>query len=189
MEDHWMHRTDSRIAGYLLVASVLAILFIGCASHVRKESVPVKILTEKQLVTINDENRFTKFYYSDGKILSGIMLRWTPDSVHIQPRGAISPIAIPTDGLAKIETITGNKMFTGLTIGSAVAAAYFIVVKGYSLRNVTFFEGISKLLVPPAIILTAMGIGASKNTLETYLIPIDFKFDYDISKSRFQTRK
>jgi hypothetical protein len=167
----------------------MAILLFGCASHMRKETTALKIVTERQLLEINNENLFTRFYYSDGKTFSGLMLRWIPDSVYIQPRGAGSPLSISTAGLTKIETVTGNKIFTGLAIGTLVAGAYFIAVKGYDLKQVTFFEGLAKLLVPPAMILTAMGIGASKDTYESYLIPPNFKFDYDVSKVRLQLGK
>jgi hypothetical protein len=170
-------------------AFLMAIFLVGCASHVRKVTVAPKILTERQLLEINNENRFTRFYYSDGKTISGIMLRWIPDSVYIQPRGTGLPLPIPTTGLAKIETVTGNKMFIGLAIGTLVAGAYFIAIKGYDLNQVTFLEGLAKLLVPPAAILTAMGIGASRDTYESYLIPPNFKFDYDASKVRLQLGK
>ena len=165
------------------------IFLVGCASHVRKDTVAPKMLTEKQLLEINNENLFTRFYYSDGKAFSGIMLRWIPDSVYIQPRGTALPLPIPAAGLAKIETLTGNKTFAGMAIGTIVAGAYFIAIKGYDLKQVTFLEGLAKLLVPPAVILTAMGIGASKDTYETYFIPPNFKFDYDVSKAHLQLDK
>lgn len=183
-----MHLRGCLIIAWLSLA-FLTILSLSCASHVRKETVALKILTERQLLEINNENRFTRFYYSDGKTFSGLMLRWIPDSVYIQPRGTALPLPIPTIGLAKIETVTGNKIFTGLAIGAIVAGAYFLAVKGYNLTQVTFLEGLEKLLVPPAVILTAMGIGASRDTYESYLIPPNFKFDYDISKARLQLDK
>ena len=146
-------------------------------------------LNEERLYRINDETRFTRFYYPDGRSESGLMLRWKPDSIYIQPRGTGLPMAIPTQGLTRIETVTGNRMLTGLAYGTLIAGGYFAAVQGWKLSNVTFGQALEKLFVPPIIILTAMGLGASKDTYEIYTVPPGFLFDYDIAKIQFQNRK
>lgn len=171
----------------LLIAAALtgAIVFPGvfsCGGAGRRDAPKtVYILTSEQLTEIHQDIRFTYFYYPD-TMLSGLMLNWQPDSILIQPRNADLPVKIPTLGLSKIEIVIGNRSMEGIAVGSLLAAGYFVAVKGYDLGTVTFGEGLAKLLVPPAIIVTAIGVGSSMEKRETYLLPPGFLYSYEQSK-------
>jgi len=159
-------------------------LTLSCASHPRKDP-EARILTEGKLYQINSEVRFTRFYYAD-RVESGLLVHWMPDSILIQERGKDQPRNIPSAGIVRIETITGNRIMPGIAIGTLAAAAYFAAVKGYDLGTVTFFEAVKKLLAPPAILITAIGISSSMETREIYKIPPGFKFDFDAAKESYE---
>lgn len=166
-------------AAIVLGGVILLTLAFGCASHSGQvKNGEVGTLTEEKLYQINSEVRFTRFYYAD-RVESGLLLRWQADSVLIQERGQGQPRMIPADGITTIETITGNRIMPGIGIGTLLAAGYFVAVKGYELGIVTFWEAITKLLVPPAILVTAIAVGSSMETTEVYRLPPGFKFDYE----------
>jgi len=162
---------------------IFGLLAVACASHIRNEKAAATgDLTETKLVQIHREVRFTRFYYGDGKIESGLMLHWEPDSVLIQKRGEGQLRRIPTSGIEKIETVTGNHLFEGLSLGVLAAGGYFAAVQGWKLSNVSFLNGMVKLLVPPAIIVAGIAFGAAKETKEIYRVPPGFIFDYEAEK-------
>jgi hypothetical protein len=173
------------------ILGVLAMLLItSCGSHVRRgESSSDKILTEDKLWEIHQDVRFTTFHYADSAAASGLLLRWEPDSILIQGRGEPIPRQITTVGLVRIETVTGNKIGLGIGLGSLAAAAYFALVRGWEFNNITFLSALGKLLVPPAIIVTAIAIGSSRETKEIYNLPPGFIFDYDAVKRYHQIRE
>jgi hypothetical protein len=176
------------LSRYLLI--LLPILILSCASHVRRDiNAPLVDITESRLYQIHQEVRFTRFYYADGKMESGLMLNWMPDSITIQERGKDFPSRIPTQGLIRIETVTGNRLFAGMGLGVLGAAAYFAAVQGWKLSSVSFLEGAAKLLVPSAIIIVGIGYGASRETKEIYRVPPGFKFDYVAAKMKYQKVK
>jgi hypothetical protein len=117
------------------------------------------------------------------------MLRWQADSVLIQERGKGLPGRIATTGISRIETVTGNKSMKYLAAGAVVAGAYFAIVGGYDLGNLTFWSAIEKLFVPPAIIITAVSMGASRENKEVFIVPADFFFDYELTRSNYSRRK
>lgn len=169
------------ILSYFIIAS--ALLALACASHVRKErAVIIKDLTAGKLLQIHQEVRFTSFYYADGKTESGLLLHWEPDSIVIQKRGEEQVRKIPTSGIEKIETVTGNHLFEGLSLGVLAAGGYFAAVQGWKLSSVSFLEGMVKLLVPPAIIVAGLAYGAARETKESYRVPPGFQFDYKTAK-------
>ncbi len=168
-------------AGAVIILGMLILSSSGfsCASKIRKAPESgAGTLTEEKLYQINDEVRFTRFYYAD-KVESGLLLRWMPDSVLIQERGQGQPRMIPTKGITTIETVTGNRIMPGIGIGALLAAGYFAAVKGYDLGTVTFWEAVTKLLIPPAILITSIAIGSSMEKRESYKVPPGFIFDYD----------
>ncbi len=175
---------------YLFIIAIAILLLGSCASHVRRE-MPIEkgYLTEDILYEINQDVRYTYFHYADSSIASGLMLRWEPDSILIQGRGEIKPRMITTDGLVYIDAVSGNKIGPGILLGTAAAGLYFALVRGWEINNVTFLSALGKLLVPPAIIVTAIGIGSSKETKETYYLSPGFIFDYEAVKRYHQTLK
>jgi hypothetical protein len=185
------HYLNSKTTTKCLFNIAIAILLFGaCASHIRRD-VPIekRFLTEDRLWEINQDVRYTYFHYADSSIVSGLMLHWEPDSILIQMRGETKPRLITTDGLVRIDAVTGNKIGRGVTLGTAAAGLYFILVRGWEFNNVSFLNALGKLLVPPAIIITAIGIGSSKETKETYYLPPGFIFDYEAVKRYHQVLK
>jgi len=191
--EHRVKSANVGIARPLLMRAVLllsSLIFISCGWPLRNDRPPApELLTSEKLIEIHKDVRFTRFYYDDGLIESGLLLRWTPDSILIQERGQGSPIAIPVAGIGRLETITGNEMLEGLVIGTLVGAAYFVAVGGYDLGAVTFGEAMAKLLVPPAIIITGMAIGAGRDKKEVFIVPPDFRFDYEEARATYQPRQ
>ena len=169
---------------------ILALIFSGCSIIGRKNAPSDKgLLTESKLWQIHEEVRFTHLFYDDGRQEAGLMLRWEPDSIFIQERGQKLPKSIPSSGISHIETITGNRIMEGVALGTLVAAGYFAIVRGDRLGNLTFGDAIAKLLVPPAIIITAVGIGSSKETKDIYRVPPGFVFDYEAAKRNYARQK
>jgi hypothetical protein len=66
--------------------------------------------------------------------------------------------------------------------GTLAAAVYAGAVRIDQINGITFLSAVSKLLVPPAIIVTGAAIGAGRETKELYNVPQDFIFDFDLSK-------
>jgi hypothetical protein len=180
------HRISRAPVLFLLMAILLA--DCGIVVHKHREA-GENLLTEAKLWQIHEDILFTHLYYADGHYESGLMLRWMPDSIFIQERGRKLPQSVPAADVVRIETITGNRIMEGIALGTLVAAGYFAIVRGDKLGTVTFGQAISKLLVPPAIIITALGIGSSMEKKESYLVPPGFVFDYEAAKRKFEHRK
>jgi hypothetical protein len=171
---------------YALVIGLAALALMSCGWPFRGGEPGIqRVLTTETLVEIHRDIRFTRFSYGDGRIESGLMLNWMPDSIRIQRRGEGEPAIIPTSGLARIETVTGNRMFEGLMLGGLTGAAYFLAVGGHDLGEASFGEALVKVLVPPAMVIAAMGFGAASEKAETYMVPPDFVFDYENARRTF----
>ncbi len=178
----------SRIAPCLPL--ILLLVLISCGWPLRSDRPAVQmVLTTEKLLEIHDDVRFTRFFYSDGLVESGLMLHWMPDSIRIQERGQPSLKLIPAAGLDRIETVARNRMLEGFGIGTLVAGAYFLVIRGYELGAVTFGEAIAKLLVPPSIIITGMAIGAGRDKIEIFVVPPKFQFDYEQARKAHPPRR
>jgi hypothetical protein len=177
----------------LAAALLVLITFVGLIScggpFTGGRSDATKVLTSEQLWQINEDVLFTYFYYDDRHVESGLLLRWMPDSILIQERGEDLPRKIPSFGINRIETITGNKLFAGLSVGTLAGAAYFAAVRGDRLTGISFAAALAKLLVPPAMIITGMAIGSSMDTKDSYVVPPEFQFDYEAAKIIFQKKK
>jgi len=179
-----------RISSALVLSIPMAILLVDCGRVVHKhQEAGDSLLTEAKLWQIHEDILFTFLYYADGHYESGLMLHWMPDSIFIQERGRKLPQSVPAAGVVRIETITGNRIMEGITIGTLVAAGYFAIVRGDKLGTLTFGQAIAKLLVPPAIVITALGIGSSMEKRESYRVPPGFVFDYDAAKRKFERQK
>jgi hypothetical protein len=172
------------------IISLLTLLSLSCGGPFMGGGPQVQmVLTSEKLLEIHEDVRFTRFIYADGQIESGLLLNWMPDSIRIQERGQGSPRTIPAVGLARIETITGNRMFEGFGIGVLVGAVYFLAVGGYNLGAVTFGEAMIKLLVPPAIVITGMAVGAGRDKTETFEVPPNFLFNYEEVRAIYRQRR
>ena len=107
------------------------------------------------------------------------MLRWKPDSILVQPRGADLPVRIPTAGLSAIKIEIGNRIWESLAIGAAGAVVYAVIIKSWKLTGASMVAGVAKLLGPPAILVVSTAIGSGMKRDEEYRIPEGFKFDFD----------
>jgi hypothetical protein len=167
----------------MLVTTAAVIVSLSCGGAAKINQPPVALtLTEQRLLEINEDARFIRFFYFDGKTESGILLRWKPDSILIQSRNQGMPHHIPADGITQIEVVTGNRSLSGVAWGTLVAVAYAGAVRIDQINGITFWSAVSKLLVTPAIIVTGAAIGAGRETRELYNVPQDFIFDFDLSK-------
>jgi hypothetical protein len=160
---------------------------LACTPHGRRQDTfNLRFLSEAKLWQIHEDTRFTWFHYSNGRTESGLLLRWQPDSILIQPRGKELPITIPADSLAQIETVTGNRSLIGFAVGALLAAGYSAGVGFGTNGGITLWEAIAKFLVPPAIIVTGVVVGSSMELRESFLIPPGFKFDFEAVKKRYE---
>jgi hypothetical protein len=144
-----------------------------------------RFLTSEQLWKIHEDVPFTRFYYRDQRIESGLLLRWMPDSILIQERGIGNPRQIPSAGLFKIETVTGNRLFEGLGAGILAGAIYASIVRSDQLKGRSFPAALAKLLVPPALMITGMAIGSSKDKKEVYYVPSHFIYNHEEARRNF----
>jgi hypothetical protein len=143
-------------------------------------------LTERELWRIHRSIRFTSFIYEDGSVLDGLLLRWEPDSILIQPRGMDQPAKIPSSGVIGLKVEIGNRILESLALGTATAGAYIGLAKSYSLSEASTTEAIAKLLGPPLIIFGAIAIGSSMEKYRLYRVPEEFEFDYDEANSLYE---
>ncbi len=157
-----------------------ALFILSCSSPVKKDlSVTAGELTERELWRFHRDVRYTYFYYDDGSISKGLLLRWKPDSVLIQPRGANLPINIPAKGIIALKVETGNRVWKAFPIGAAAALVYAVAIKSYDLIDVSTGMAFAKLFGPPAILAGSIAIGSGMYTYEDYRLPDGFLFDFD----------
>ena len=165
----------------------LFISLLACASLAPQgPGSDLAFLSEEKLWRIHEDTRFTRFFYGDGGTASGLLLRWQPDSVLIQERGKDLPISIPTKGLSRIETVTGNRSMIGLAIGAVLAGGYSAIVGFETKGGISLGRGLAQFFVPPAIIVAAAAVGASIETKEAFIIPPGFQFDFEAVKRRHE---
>lgn len=179
-----------KISTVMLLVVTAVMLSLSCGGAAKKNQPPEAFtITEQRLLEINEDARFIRFFYFDGKTESGILLRWKPDSILIQSRGQGMPHHIPADGITQIEVVTGNRSLSGVAWGTLVAAAYAGAVRIDQINGITFWSAVAKLFVTPAIIVTGAAIGAGRETKELYNVPQDFIFDFDLSKRNLIRRQ
>lgn len=172
-----------------IIFGFLVIAVLSCSSAVLKNSFEkdnISNLTERELWRIHRNIRFTSFIYEDGSVLDGLLLRWEPDSILIQPRGADQPAKIPSSGIIGIKIEIGNRILESLALGTAAAGAYIGLAKSYSLGEASVTEAIAKLLGPPLIIFGAIAIGSSMEKYRLYRVPEEFEFDYEKANSLYE---
>jgi len=172
-----------RNMGKSAVALAFIIFFSGilsCSTVIRRDlSVNRGEITEKELWQIHKDVRYTKFIYGDSVVNEGLLLRWMPDSILVQPRKQSTPVWISAQGVSAIQVEIGNRMPEWIAISVLAAGAYVAALKSWELTSASMGEGVAKLLGPPVIVFSAMGIGSSINKYQEYKIPQGFKFNYD----------
>ncbi len=172
-----------------VIPGLFLISVLSCSSALIKNSFErenVDILTERELWQMHRDVRFTSFMYDNNFTREGFLLRWEPDSILIQPRGAGQPAKIPSSGIIGIRVEIGNRILESLLLGTAAAGAYVGLAKSYSLGEASTTEAMAKLLGPPLIIFSAMAIGSAVEKSKLYRVPEEFEFDYDEANSLYK---
>lgn len=171
------------IFGFLVMA-VLSCSNVAFKNSFEKDN--IINLTERELWRMHRDVRFASFIYEDGSVLDGLLLRWEPDSILIQPRGTEQPTKIRSSGVIGIKIETGNRILESLALGTAVAGGYVGLAKSYSLSGASLTGAIAKLLGPPLIIFGAIAIGSSMEKYRLYRVPEEFEFDYEKANSLYE---
>ncbi len=172
-----------------IIFGFLVIAVLSCSNAVLKnpfEKENIINLTERELWRMHKDVRYASFIYDDRSAIEGLLLRWQPDSILIQPRGADQPIQIPSSGIIGIKIETGNRILESLVLGTVAAGAYVGLVKSYDLGEATATEAMTKLLGPPLIIFGAIAIGSSMEKYKFYTVPAGFEFDYEEANSLYE---
>ncbi len=172
-----------------IIFGFLVIAVLSCSNAVLKnpfEKDNITDLTERELWRMHKDVRFAGFIYDDRSEIEGLLLRWQPDSILIQPRGADQPIRIPSSGITGIRIETGNRILESLILGTVAAAAYVGSVKSYDLGETTATEAMTKLLGPPLIIFGAIAVGSSMEKYRLYRVPEGFEFDFEEANSLYE---
>ncbi|MEE9553398.1 MAG: hypothetical protein V3W18_03785 [candidate division Zixibacteria bacterium] len=171
----------------IIIYGIIALICLSCSSPVKKElSESAGELTERELWRFHRDIRYTYFYYEDGEKKEGLLLRWKPDSILVQPRGVDLPWNIPAAGIKAIRLEMGNRVWSAFTIGTIAALVYIGVIKSYDLTDVSTGDAFAKLAGPPAILAGAMAIGSGKYTYDDYRLPDGFVFDFDKVNSLYE---
>jgi hypothetical protein len=172
-----------------IILGFLAMAVLSCSSAVMKDSFKKEStinLTERELWRMHNTVPLVSFVYESDSVSEGLLLRWKPDSILIQPRETDLPIKIPASGMIGIRVATGNRILESLAFGTVAAGAYIGLAKSYSLGEASITEAIAKLLGPPLIIFGTIAIGSSLEKYEYYRIPDGFEFDYEKANSLYE---
>ena len=162
------------------ITVILMILSSGCGIMGRKKGPgPLPVLTINRLWEMHRDIDFAYFYYADGSVESGLLLKWEKERIEIQKKGRGVPEYISSKGIERIKVVVGNRIWSSLIVGAAAGAACFFLVKGYDLGGQSSGTAIAKMFSAPLIIMASVAYGASKEKTVTYLVPENFSFDYD----------
>lgn len=145
----------------------------------KKNPAPLPDLTINRAWKMHEDISFVYFYYRDGSVQSGLLLKWKGDEILIQKKGKGVPESIPSADLKMVKAVVGNRIWESIPIGTVLGAGYFFLVKGYDLGGQSSGSAIVKMFGAPLFIMASIAYGASREKSETYLVPDDFKFDYD----------
>lgn len=172
-----------------IIFGFLVIAVLSCSNVVLKDSFEkdnIVNLTERELWRMHRDVRFTSFVYDNSPVIEGLLLRWEPDSILIQPRGTDQPAKIPSSGIIGVRVETGNRILESLVLGTVAAGAYAGLAKSYDLGEASAAEALAKLLGPPLIIFGAIAVGSSVETFKLYRVPEGFEFDYEEANSLYE---
>lgn len=128
---------------------------------------------------MHEDVNFVYFYYEDGSVESGLILRWDKENIKIQKKGEVRPEFIPLEGINSLRVVVGNRIWKSLAAGTALAAGYFVLVGAGDLGGESSGSVAIKMFGAPLIIMASVAYGASSERTEDYLVPRDFEFDYD----------
>lgn len=171
----------------LIFSGIILMGFVSCSTVIRRDlSENNGEITVRELWNLHRDVRYTKFIYSDSTVKEGLLLRWKPDSIMVQPRKRSSPVWIPSEGITAIQIETGNRMPEWVAGSVLAAGVYVVFLKSWELTSASQTEGVAKLLGPPLIVFSAMGIGSGINKYQEYKIPAGFKFDFDKENQFFE---
>ncbi|UCE67645.1 MAG: hypothetical protein JSU85_06455 [Candidatus Zixiibacteriota bacterium] len=175
-------RTNTRFCRIGALSGILLLIFsiAGCGLFVKKN-----IENEENFLTINrlwrmhDDVNYVYFYYEDGSVESGLILRWDKEKIEIQKKGESLPEFIPSQGVKSVKVVIGNRIWQSLAAGSALAAGFFVLVGAGDLGGESPGSAAIKMFGAPLIIMASVAFGASSEKTETYEVPDNFEFDFD----------
>jgi hypothetical protein len=167
--------------------TVLILLTMSCAHAVKMDvSDDTAAVTDRELWRMHRDVRSISFQYDDGEVKEGILLRWEPDSILIQPRGRVQPTKIQATGIRTLKVNMGNRIWESLALGSVVGGVYVAAVKSYDFSGVSVTDAIFKLLGPPVIVFGSIAIGSGMEKHKMYRVPEGFEFDYEKANSLYK---
>jgi len=178
-------RMKNRFGGIwsLIVIALMVFLFTGCGVFIKKNvEKEEKLLTINRLWQMHEDVNYVYFYYEDGSVESGLMLKWVGDRIKVQKKDENIPIYIPSEGIISIKAVTGNRIWQLLAAGSALAAGYYFLVGAGDLGGESLGAIVIKMFGAPLIVMASVAYGASSEKTETYRIPEDFEFNFDSIK-------
>jgi hypothetical protein len=172
--------TRYRVIGALSAVLSSLILFSGCGVFVRKNAEKKeKILTINRLWRMHEDVNHVYFFYENGTVESGLILKWEKERIKVQKKDENIPVYIPAEGIVSIKAITGNRIWESLAAGSVLAAGYYVLTGAYDLGGESLGTVVIKMFGAPLIVMASVAYGASSEKSETYKVPENFEFDYD----------
>jgi hypothetical protein len=166
---------------------IMILMVLSCAHAVRKDvSEDTPVVTDRELWRMHRDVRSISFLYDNGEVREGVLLRWEPDSILIQPPGRVQPAKIPATGIRALSVKVGNRIWESLALGSVVGGVYVAAVKSYDFSDASVTDAIFKLLGPPVIVFGSIAIGSGMDKHIMYRVPEEFEFDYDKANSLYK---
>ncbi len=166
--------------GGLIVIALMFFLVSGCGVFIRKNvEKEENYLTVNRLWQMHEDVNYVYFYYEDGSVESGLILRWEKENIKVQKKGAVRPEYIPLEGIDSLKVVIGNRIWKSLAGGTVLAAGWFVLVGAWDLGGESSGSAAIKMIGAPLILMASVAYGASSEKTETYLVPEDFEFDYD----------
>jgi hypothetical protein len=164
----------------VVILTLLLLPVSGCGILGRKNSEKeIPYLTINRLWQVHQDVNYVYFYYPDGLVEKGLLLKWDEDKIQIQREGSDSPEFISSAGIISVKVVVGNRIWRSLTIGTALAAGYFFLSGANDLGGESLGSSVVKVFGAPLIILASVALGSGNEKTEEYLIPGDFNFDYE----------
>jgi len=163
---------------------LLTAISLSCSAVAKKNiDQDINILDSRTLWQIHTDLRYTYFYYDDGSVVDGLLLRWNLDTIKIVPDGFEQPILIESMGINKIEIVSGNKIFKYLAFSGPIAAGMLLIDNSGDSGS-----SIASLAAPMLVVASAI-FGASRDKTTSYKVSPDFTFDYEKEKSLYEFLK
>jgi len=162
-----------------IIGAFIFIIF-GCgAAGKRNLEKKENLLTINRLWQMHVDVNYVYFYYEDGTLESGLILRWDGDKIKVQKKDETLPVFIPSKRIKSLKVVTGNRIWQSLAAGSALAAGYFALVGAGDLGGESLGTSVIKMFGAPLIIMASVAFGASSEKTEVYMVPENFEFNFD----------